>query len=269
MAGCATLLAACFRDSASHAGARVQADTRNVVTTPKPTADTPESTDGLSRPSGPFHWKLLGTTPDGKAVRVFAQVDHGGCKYPQATVTRPSYGRVEISVSRGAVPCDMETMELVGGGVVTVGLPVKWGAEEVTIGGPGYSGVAPDPLASAAQPQRYPSVVGLRLTVARQILKANGVKDVSVVGRDDADATVRLQFPAAFATSWHRPQSGVRPKPPKLRPATLVVMPVDSEVYPWPNRMTCAQQQRLTADERASLARGLPAVGCPAAKPVR
>lgn len=221
--------------------------------------------DGLSHPEH-FSWSLLGTTADGKAVRIQANVDHGGCKYPMAVAKRDG-DEVWIEALRGAVDCEFETMELVSGGVVTVGLPVKLGAEEVRITGPGYRGVQADPEARFGQPQRYPGVIGLDLPTARAVLRANGIRDIAIVGPNAAGSVVRIQWPAAGDLHWRtrqnvRPDARGRTSPPPLRPATLVVMERGEYRYPWPSRLSCTQAGRLTAYERAAADRSLLPRGC-------
>lgn len=154
--------------------------------------------NGVAEVRGPVPWVLLGAGLDGKSVVVLPLESTGGCKYGWATAKIPS-PTIQIRASLRRRNCRVEQMDLGPPTVVTVPIPGPIPLHGQRIGGPEYQGVGDrNQLIRAtrtAMAVTLPSVEGLRLDVARQILRRLGAAEVEVAGPSGEGAFVRTQWP--------------------------------------------------------------------------
>lgn len=140
-------------------------------------------------------WRLLSSGVDGKSVVVLPSGFLTNCRWHHGEALRRADGSFEVAVSiRDRADCPEHSDAMRPPSALTVALPTSTQLAGQRIVGDRYEGTAAWP---AKADRRYVSVEGLRLSVARQILQANGVRGtaVTIVGPDGQRSFVERQVP--------------------------------------------------------------------------
>lgn len=150
-------------------------------------------------------WSLVGVvvSSDGKRTALVRLADPlGTCESSSASADQAQKSRFVISVRRIRDGCS-ETQSALGipPKTLRVSLPGTGPLTGQSIGGPGYRGAAM-PADSLRDGVIVPSVIGLRPSVAKELVQANGLTARAASSRSKY---VRTQAPAA-GTELRRPQ---------------------------------------------------------------